>query len=243
MVVASPSRTPPTLPRSYQDVQQQQFEHLTHRPAMCRTLPSRHPLVRASDAQPDLPPPGVTQMAGATAPLGFWDPLGLSEGLDEGRALFYREAELKHGRVAMLASVGFIIAESFHPLFGGRIDVPSYIAFQATPLQQFWKAVLLAVSFLEISSILSFDEPLKLTNVWSLVTGEGRPQLKAAPFSIRSGRLPGDLGFDPLGLRPSSPEEVELMQNRELNHGRAAMVGIVGMVAQELVTHEKLLSF
>ena len=30
------------------------------------------------------------------------------------------------------------------------------------------------------------------------------------------------------------------MQNRELNHGRLAMIGITGMVVQELVTHEKL---
>ena len=36
---------------------------------------------------------------------------------------FYREVELKHGRVAMLASLGFLVGEQFHPLFGGQINV------------------------------------------------------------------------------------------------------------------------
>ena len=36
---------------------------------------------------------------------------------------FYREVELKHGRVAMLASLGFLVGEQFHPLFGGDINV------------------------------------------------------------------------------------------------------------------------
>merc|ERR1719160_1280095 len=71
--------------------------------------------------------------AGQLAPMGFWDPAGLSADLDEGKILFYREAELKHGRVCMLAALGFLVGENFHPLFGGDIDVPSYVAFQATP--------------------------------------------------------------------------------------------------------------
>merc|ERR1719191_2016698 len=63
-------------------------------------------------------------MSGVTGPLGFFDPLGFSADLPEGKLLFYREAELKHGRVAMLASLGILVAEKFHPLFGGDIDAP-----------------------------------------------------------------------------------------------------------------------
>ena len=40
----------------------------------------------------------VQEWAGATAPFGFFDPLGLSN-VDAGRLAFYREAEIKHGRV------------------------------------------------------------------------------------------------------------------------------------------------
>merc|ERR1711904_285095 len=84
-------------------------------------------------------------LAGITAPAGFFDPLGFSTTVSGGKLLFYREVELKHGRVAMLAALGFLVAESFHPLFGGNIDVPSYIAFQETPLHKFWIAVLLGL--------------------------------------------------------------------------------------------------
>merc|ERR1712072_852007 len=80
------------------------------------------------------------EMAGVTGPPGFFDPVGFcsEEGITEGKLCFYREVELKHGRVAMLASLGFLVGEQFHPLFGGNIDVPSYLAFQQTPLQSFW---------------------------------------------------------------------------------------------------------
>ena len=46
-----------------------------------------------------------------------------------------------HAGVAMLAALGYPLAEVFHPLFGGNIDTPSFIAFQQTPLQTFWPAV------------------------------------------------------------------------------------------------------
>ena len=72
----------------------------------------------------------VRDMPGVVAPLGFFDPLGFTEGISVGRAKFLREVEIKHGRVAMLASVGFVVGEQVHPLWGGAIDVPSYIAFQ-----------------------------------------------------------------------------------------------------------------
>ena len=42
----------------------------------------------------------------------------------------------------------------------------------------------------------------------------------AQPWTIRSDHLPGDLGFDPLGLAPTDPAEFSLMQERELSHGR-----------------------
>ena len=45
---------------------------------------------------------------------------------------------------------------------------------------------------------------------------------------------PGDLGFDPLGLKPESPAELKEMQTKELNNGRLAMIGVAGMTVQEL---------
>merc|ERR1719446_1500732 len=59
---------------------------------------------------------------GAFPPLGFWDPWGLSTECTEGQLAYIREAELKHGRICMLASLGIFVAEKWHPLFGGVID-------------------------------------------------------------------------------------------------------------------------
>merc|ERR1719281_1607266 len=125
--------------------------------------------------------------AGQTAPMGFFDPLGLSTNLPQGRLLFFREAELKHGRVCMLASLGFLVGENFHPLFGGNIDVPSYVAFQETPLQAFWVAVLAAIAIPESQfSIPTFKEPTTESGAYS----------DRNSFAMDSDRIPGDIGFD-----------------------------------------------
>jgi hypothetical protein len=171
--------------------------------------------------------------AGQLAPMGFWDPAGLSADLDEGKILFYREAELKHGRVSMLAALGFLVGENFHPLFGGDIDVPSYVSFQATPLQVFWPAVLVALTVLEYPSVGSFKAPVN----------EDGTYIDKDSFAISADRVPGDIGFDPLGLKPADEEAFLEMQNKELNNGRLAMIAIAGFVAQELVSGEKVLAF
>jgi Chlorophyll A-B binding protein len=51
----------------------------------------------------------VMDLIGASPPVGFFDPLGLSKDKDEATMNFYRAAELKHGRVCMLASLGIIV--------------------------------------------------------------------------------------------------------------------------------------
>jgi len=176
----------------------------------------------------------VTQMStgvadvdnvGITEPLGFFDPAGLSEGKSEAKIRFFREVELKHGRVAMLAALGFLLAESFHPLFGGTIDVPSYLAFQQTPLQTFWPAVVAAIAIPEIYSVFTFNEPGVDGEQWTMKS---------------DGRRPGDFDFDPLGLKPEDPAELDELQTKEINNGRLAMIGIAGMVAQELVDGQKI---
>ena len=60
------------------------------------------------------------------------------------------------------------------------------------------------------------------------------------PFQIRSEHSPGDMRWDPLKLKPTDAEALKVMETKELNNGRLAMIGIAGMVAQELVTGEKL---
>jgi len=168
-------------------------------------------------------------LPGISGPLGYWDPAGFcsdSNGADgaatEGKVRFYREVEVKHARVAMLAAVGFPIAEQFHPLFATD-DAPSFAAFQQTPLQTFWPAVVFLIAVIEVLSIFpAFENP----NV------EG--------WAIKSEHVAGDFGFDPLGLKPEDPAELAEMQTKELNNGRLAMIAIAGMVVQEGVTGSKL---
>lgn len=54
----------------------------------------------------------VASLPGAPFSDGqVWDPVGLSDGADPSDIKKWREAEIKHGRVAMLASVGVLVAE------------------------------------------------------------------------------------------------------------------------------------
>jgi hypothetical protein len=50
---------------------------------------------------------------GALPPTGFWDPAGLSDGISQEKFDEYRLAELKHGRVAQLAVLGYIAPETY----------------------------------------------------------------------------------------------------------------------------------
>jgi hypothetical protein len=157
--------------------------------------------------------------------LDFWDPMGFCSkaGVTEGKIKFYREVELKHGRVGMLAALGLVVGENYHPLFGGDIDVPAYLAFQQTPLQTFWPAVVLAIGVSEIYSVMSFN-PVPGGEMWS----------------ISSEHESGNLGFDPLEVKPTDPEELKQMQTDELTNGRIAMIAAAGMIAQELATGGKV---
>ena len=85
------------------------------------------PSVRSTRAPPRAWDIALDMPAGISAPFGYFDPAGLGKKVSEQRAKYFRECELKHGRVAMLAAFGFPVAEHFHPLFGGNIDVPSCV--------------------------------------------------------------------------------------------------------------------
>ena len=49
------------------------------------------------------------QLPGVVAPLGFWDPLNFASRADVNTMKRYREAELTHGRVGMLAVLGTLL--------------------------------------------------------------------------------------------------------------------------------------
>ncbi len=140
-----------------------------------------------------------------------------------GTPSYFREAELKHARIAMLAAIGFPIAEYWHPLFGGNNDVPSLLAFQATPLQDFWPIVFGGIGLIEsASSLTKFENPLY------------------QPYTLKKDHINGDYGFDPLNFKPNDEIGLRKMVEAELKIGRVAMLGIASMVTEELFTHSYL---
>merc|ERR1719221_2232384 len=160
----------------------------------------------------------VVDNVGILPPVGFFDPLGLSEGRTEEKILRWREIELKHGRQSMLAALGFLIGEQFHPLFPDLNDnIPSALVWQEEALRPVAYAVVAAIAALEVGG------------------------LSGASAWLDPDRRPGDFDFDPLGLRPDDPDELDELQTKEIQNGRLAMLGIAGMVAQEMVDQQTIL--
>ncbi len=163
----------------------------------------------------------VQSLPGILEPTGFFDPAGFSEGVSASELKRYREAELTHGRVSMLASLGFLVQEKFHPLFSGDGGP----AIDQIPQLPVWLWVVMGGG-------IAAAESFRINVGFRELDGE---KLKAET-ALRPGYYPGDLGFDPLGLKPEDPAEFRTMQEQELSHGRLAMLAAAGFMAQEAVT-------
>jgi hypothetical protein len=61
---------------------------------------------------------------GVLAPTGYFDPAKLSYGISADTFAQYRTAELKHGRVAMLAVLGYVATETYHFPFDIAPGIP-----------------------------------------------------------------------------------------------------------------------
>lgn len=123
---------------------------------------------------------------------------------------FFREAELKHCRIAMLATLGFIAAE-FVKLPGDVHQVSSANAHAVSVESGALIQVLIWTSLLEIISIPAVAELSKGT------------------------RKPGDFSFDPLKLG-AKPANFEKYAVSELKNGRLAMIAIGGLATQAVLS-------
>jgi light-harvesting complex I chlorophyll a/b binding protein 1 len=151
---------------------------------------------------------------GSSAPLGFFDPAGYTKEVTEDQYKLYQEAELKHGRVSMLAFLGIVVGELINPLFGGQITGPAIYQFQQADeiLPFFWILVLGLIGGIETVGINKAWQPLEDT----LKEPLGIAKLKKT-------HVAGDLGFDPLGFAPKDPVALKAMKTKEVNNGRLAM--------------------
>jgi len=176
-------------------------------------------------------------LPGAIPPMGEFDPLGFSKNLSLQEIKRYREAEVTHGRVSMLATVGYLVAEKFHPLFNGEVSGPanSHLGQVQGIAPFFFAWLVVSIGTAEIfRSTVGWEKPL------DALTKNQKVEGKTWLSKLNDGYYPGDIGFDPLGLKPSDASEYEKMQTKELQNGRLAMIGAIGMIVQEQVSGSTL---
>ncbi|KAL3761965.1 hypothetical protein ACHAW5_006671 [Stephanodiscus triporus] len=148
--------------------------------------------------------------------VGF-DPVGFTDGYD---VKWLRESEIKHGRVAMLAALGFVVSEFVNfPMYADMHVDDSNMAPTAVGVSAMMQIVLAA----------GFEE---------YRTNKGKITMEDM-FSDAS-RVPGDLGFDPLGYKTKGAAEYAKLQLQEIKNGRLAMLAIGGMIHHNFVTGEPL---
>lgn len=167
----------------------------------------------------------VEDMPGVLAPVGFFDPLNFAGKANDFYIQKYREAELTHGRVSMVAVVGFLVGEGvagYTPLFDGKVTGAGISQISQVP-GPFWVSFVAAAFAIET-----------YRNQRAIVTPTGDVSRDSPEFGqYRADYIPGDLGFDPLSLKPEDPEEFKIMQTKELQHSRLAMLAAGGFLAQE----------
>mmetsp|Transcript_17087 Transcript_17087/g.25762 ORF Transcript_17087/g.25762 Transcript_17087/m.25762 type:complete len:258 (+) Transcript_17087:69-842(+) len=167
-------------------------------------------------------------LPGVSAPFpDVFDPLGCLNNAIVPEVRRWREAELTHGRVSMLAALGIVVGEQLEdfPLFynfDGRISGPAINQFQQVG-QGFWEPLVLVIGICETYRVaVGWASPATNFN-----------QLKD-DYDI------GNLQFDPLGLCPTDPDELYELKTKELNNGRLAMISVAGFVAQEFVNNTEI---
>lgn len=164
---------------------------------------------------------------GSMAGDAGFDPLGLAANPD--RLKFMREAEVKHGRIAMLAALGWPMAEALHnklayfahlkPLlqYGGR--VPSLLnGGLGHTLADYWPYMFATLAFGgAVEAFTQYDKK------------------EAANMGVE--RQPGNFGYDPLNFYTNKDAETKSsLELSEIKHGRLAMLAIALFAFQEAFT-------
>ena len=148
---------------------------------------------------------------GDIAPLNYFDPLKLNSetNFKEDRVKYWREAELQHGRVAMLGAVALPFIEATNN------DVLSidYLSNMDSMMQSpFWASMLVY-------------ECVRMSSGWK------NPFLQdAEAFTLKDGYQPGNLfSYD-------ASKVSETLYNNELSHGRLAMLTCAHIIGSEIFT-------
>jgi len=182
--------------------------------------------------------------------VGFYDPLNLAG--DVGNEVFsqtegigwLRQAEIKHGRVAMAAFVGYVVQSNFHWPWPMTTAGDMFPSIDLSPEQQ-WDAIPLAAKgqILGVVGALEFwDEIGGGTN-----PATGEPYLPHYTKGRKPGQFPSfqnirdnihwtaDL-YDPLGWYKDATEEDKAKGLKaEINNGRLAMLAIMAFISEDQI--------
>jgi light-harvesting complex I chlorophyll a/b binding protein 1 len=124
--------------------------------------------------------------------------------------------------------VGFIVTEApfkFHPLFetSGKDIGPAIRHLDEVRASS-------PAFFGILAAAIGGFEVLRALKGWEVGTEK----------NLKDSYYPGDIGFDPLGLKPKDSAGFAKMATKELNNGRLAMIAVAGFFAQELVNGKEI---
>jgi len=152
---------------------------------------------------------------GVQAPVGFWDPMGLAQDGDAENFKRRRASEIKHGRIAMLATMGYITPELGIKMPG---ELTAGLDFGSIPNGLQAIGVVPTAGWLQIFAYCAYVE-------FSGMKSNG---------VMGTAGTPGDFSFKV--LTSNDPEGLKKKLNAELANGRLAMMAIIGMFYQDGLT-------
>lgn len=156
---------------------------------------------------------------GVQEPLGLWDPMGMLNGADEERFERLRYVEIKHGRISMLAFLGQIVTRA-------GIHLPGSINYAGDSFDSFPNGVaaLVGPNSIPTAGLVQLIAFVGLLECSVMRDIEGTGNEFVGDF--RNGYI--DFGWDEF-----DEEEKLFKRGVELNNGRAAMMGILGLMVHE----------
>jgi len=177
--------------------------------------PARAPAARTTSLT------AVEDMLGADVETaGVWDPLNFAKDGEE--ALYRRRCtEIKHGRVAQLAVIGFVMGDLY--------TFPGYLAKFSTEIK--FSDVPAGLGALSVVPPLGWAQILLFAGLMETQTFKQDPK-KAA----------GDIAPWSWWVRYDDAELKNKKLTSELKNGRLAMCAIMGMMVQEMVTGQTLVT-
>ena len=154
---------------------------------------------------------------GVQAPVGYWDPLGLGKDGDADVFRRRRVSEIKHGRIAMIATIGYLVTGLGYR-FPGMLSPSMGTSFENCPG---------GLEAINVVPALGWAQ-------WFIFCG----MIDTGFFADDPTRSPGDfknggiLGVPNASGPMTDAEGRKRKLNAELANGRLAMVAIMGMLFQ-----------